>query len=113
VAAWIVLIGMSELAGRSIRTASAHGVRLAVSREEDTHHAASHSWHARSRRPTARSRCSGWCGRWAYAATLEVEFTDAGLPAEIASCRVVFVGVPEGHAISIKRGHAVIAPAVA
>src|SRR5215472_884522 len=47
---------MSELAARSIRTASAHGVKLAVAWEKDTHHAGSNSWHARSRRPTARSR---------------------------------------------------------
>src|SRR5262249_38646085 len=104
---------MSELAAPNIRATSAHGVKLAVSWEKDSSHAGSHSWHTRSRRPTARSRCSGWCRRRAYAAALEVEFTDAGLPAEIPSRRVVFVGVPEGHAVRVNRGHAVVAPAVA
>jgi hypothetical protein len=40
----------------------------------------------------------------------EVEFADARGPTD-TGCHVVFVGMPEGHAIGIKRGHAVIAPA--
>src|SRR5438034_9724546 len=47
---------MSELAASDVGRASAHGVKLSVSREKDTVHAYANSWHARSRRPTARSR---------------------------------------------------------
>src|SRR5215475_2648415 len=47
---------MSELAAPSIRTTSAHGVKLAVSWEKDTRHAGADTWHARSRCPTAGSR---------------------------------------------------------
>ena len=48
-----------------------------------------------------------------FPATLEIELTDARVPVETAVYRLVFVHVPESHAIGrINRGHAIIAPAV-
>src|SRR5262249_53174372 len=47
---------MREFAASDIRTASAHGVKLAVAREKYTRHAGSNSGHTRSRRPSAGSR---------------------------------------------------------
>src|SRR5205814_154566 len=56
----------------------------------------------------ARSRCRG---RPASPAN-EIELTDSGGETEAGSCVVVFVHVPERHAIGgINSGHAIIAPA--
>src|SRR5262249_22199617 len=49
-------IGMNKLAASGVGRTSAHGVKLAVSREKNTHHAGSDSWHTSSCRPTARIR---------------------------------------------------------
>ena len=43
---------------------------------------------------------------------MEVEFADARVPIAAADL-VVFVGVPEGHAIGIERRHGVVTPAPA
>ncbi len=46
--------------------------------------------------------------------SLEFELADARVPVETAGCRVVFVHMPEGHAVGrIDRCHAIIAPAAA
>ena len=112
VGARVVFKRVSELAACCVGHASAHGVKLAVSREKDTRHAGSGTGHAWSSRPTARSRCSGWCRRRALASTLEAEFADTRAPVETAVCSVVFAHGPEAHVIGgIDGGHAIIAPA--
>jgi hypothetical protein len=80
----------------------------------------SRRWCSCRRSRWSRTRCSTWRGRWRYSrrrrrcgTANEIELTDArGEIEAVVWSGVVFVHVPEGHAIGgINGGHAVVAPA--
>src|SRR5439155_16344459 len=85
--------------------------KLPISREINANDAHSWAWQVRTGGPAAGRR-GRWSRRWA--ACCEIELTDARVPVKTARCRLVFVHMPEGHAIGrIDGTHAIVAPAAA
>src|SRR6266446_8851981 len=100
---------MSEL--NVIDVAATHRIKFSVSWEKDPDQPRSSAREVRTACPTARSRRSGRCRRRTYAASGKVEFADTRVPVETAGVRIVFVHVPEAHAIrGVDSGHAIVAP---
>src|SRR6266404_9664490 len=91
-----------------VHVTATHGIKLPVAREKDAGKTRASAREIRTGGPVAGRR-----GRWSrgWAACCEIELTDARVPVKTARCRLVFVHMPEGHAIGrIDGGHAIIAP---
>src|SRR5205807_8435726 len=92
-----------EVRACRIRRASAHGIKVAVSRKINANRSDQHGRHVRTGRPTAARRSRRWGSAWRCGwsrswrtAAYEIDLADAGVPGTDLG---ILVDMPEVHAI--------------